>query len=365
MGNLFGGGGFLGTGLFKQNKPQEPELLPDVTPPDPAIAAGTLAQKPAAGPLTAVDPDAEHASAMANPMSAVLGRPNEELVPAPGAGLGTPTPMAGGKPPADPAEFKGMFGIKGPARNILGLIGDWSLMRSGNNPMFLPKYLQEQETMRKAKAFEGFDGSQAAFDKAAKFGYAQDAASMSGTMYGTKAQQTAAANAGSKNRYEMTKDMMKQAANALYQAKTPEDVATIKKQLQEQYGELPAVLKAITSPQEAKAFGGGMMSPDAYALSQHRINTAENTQEYRKTMSEQGERNLEIRQQQANTSAYNATKPTGKSGRSNPTARNAGDILYNKASGSYGHVQPDGSIKTVSKKEADRIAAAKNKAMGK
>lgn len=48
---------------------------------------------------------------------------------------------------SDPYQFKGRFGIKGTARDILGTIGDALLLQAGRQPIYAPQRQQEREAM--------------------------------------------------------------------------------------------------------------------------------------------------------------------------------------------------------------------------
>lgn len=71
-----------------------------------------------------------------------------------------------------PYERKGLFGIKGTARDILGLLGDAFLVQSGNKPMYAPRREEERKADALRSFFEQKGGPAMKMNEA---GYASDA----------------------------------------------------------------------------------------------------------------------------------------------------------------------------------------------
>lgn len=71
-----------------------------------------------------------------------------------------------------PYERKGLFGVKGTLRDILGLIGDAFLVQSGNKPMYAPRRDEERKAEALHSFFEQQGGPGSQLNKA---GYASDA----------------------------------------------------------------------------------------------------------------------------------------------------------------------------------------------
>lgn len=69
-----------------------------------------------------------------------------------GGGLGIQGLLEASQPDVERArqaglpEHKGMFGVKGTLRDVLGLVGDAFLVQGGRNPMYQPKRQQERES---------------------------------------------------------------------------------------------------------------------------------------------------------------------------------------------------------------------------
>lgn len=120
-------------------------------------------------------------------------------------------------------EREGMFGIKGPARDILGLLGDFSLMRSGDNPIFTPQWSAEHEADRYSQAAQNFvNDPMGTIRSMAKAGYGKEAQALY-QQYQTN--QINAAKAGAeigqsnsttrKNNYEVDQDARGRIGNVL------------------------------------------------------------------------------------------------------------------------------------------------------
>lgn len=107
--------------------------------------------------------------------------PQNVTSPAPAQEESIPEIVAEGR---DPIEHKGLFGVKGTLRNILGLLGDSYLMVNGRNPYYAPIRRQELVSDQLAGRYQDNEGENfinnplLAIQRLAEVGYGDQAQSL-------------------------------------------------------------------------------------------------------------------------------------------------------------------------------------------
>lgn len=196
-------------------------------------------------------------------------------------------------------QRKGMFGLKGTFRDVLGALGDAFLIQSGNKAMYRPH--REQEKM--ADAMAGFtQNPQAAMERLAALPGGGDAAIKLNDNYETQQLKKAQAESLGETRrsqiderdYKRKQDFGNYAARVLAKADTPEKLAAAQRLLQTRAQNLGLDLEELgiskdMTPEEQSVLASGDMTVNQQEALPRR------------------DRQLDISQQNANTAKENAT----------------------------------------------------------
>lgn len=214
----------------------------------------------------------------ANPLARVPDAPAQVQAPPLPEKVSRTAPVADQRIAPEQKELiprKGMFGVKGTLRDVLGIVGDSLLIGSGKNAIYTPH--REKEKM--GSAAYGFNQSpeeaQNAIGRLLAGGYVNEAQQMQDILdRRTQAQLTQQSLQESRNsqiadrQYKMRQDFGNYAARLLAGVKTPEQLEVVKEVLQQRaaaadidtsaiFGE--GGLGAIT-PENAAVFGRGDMT---------------------------------------------------------------------------------------------------------
>ena len=343
--------GFLANIFGKKKETPEVPEVPEV--PDAASSINdTLPEPP---PIREIDPDVGAMPMDSTPYKNMIA--GSEPAPPPPSPMTTKpaTGLPKGGKPDDDTQFKGMFGIKGPARNILGLLGDYSLMRSGNDPVFLPKHLKEQQQMRSSKAFAGIAaGDPDGMVQANKYGMGAEGAAMSKALHGTSAERAKAAAEGQNKMLKRKQEVNDKVRNAFFNVKGEEDLAVKVRQAEQLYKSmgLPLPDWMPRNVAEARSLGEQNMSPQSAATLSLREGAEVNRQEDRLARREQKETELQIAERGADRADFTAVVNANKKppGRQNPVYPvghvQKGEDAKGNPTGFVRRVMPGGKWKT-------------------
>ncbi len=203
-------------------------------------------------------------------------------------------------------QRKGMFGVKGTLRDILGLVGDAFLMQSGNKPM----YYNQRQQEKLGDAMYGYAGApddqqkMAAIERVAAMGFPEQAAELYKTYQTTKSLDAARQSVIQDRNYKMLTDARNRAARYLSQADTPEKQA----KALEYIGMLAKqanvdVADLIGDENQMSEAARQVLSSGDMTINQ------QNMQDYRQQQLQQGSRRLDIAQQNANANTTRANRP--------------------------------------------------------
>jgi hypothetical protein len=139
-------------------------------------------------------------------------------------------------------ERKGMFGVKGTLRDVLGTLGDAFLIQSGNSPMYAPRRREERIADAMFGYTDSFEAGMGAVERLAQEGFGAEAEELRSRLMH---QQVAAQNA---NRQE-------EAAKVLAEKRRLDVVENQREELRNLLYRLPADIRQAAAEEYAKNTG--------------------------------------------------------------------------------------------------------------